>query len=59
MMVYQVMVSQTKYPEYPCFSFYDVESWAEHVATREAKERFQDDRGFKPEFTKVKILNKD
>lgn len=59
MMVYQIMVSQNKHPEYPCFSFYNIESWAEHVAKKEAKERFQKDTGFKPENTITKVLNKD
>lgn len=56
---YEIQVSQIKYPEYPCFSFYTVNSYAEHEAAKIAKEMFQFDTGFKPADTKTKILNKD
>jgi hypothetical protein len=58
-MEYEIHVSQIKYPEYPCFSFYNIDSHAEHDAKRQAKERFQNDTGFKPEDTQAKVINKD
>lgn len=58
-MEYEIQVSQTKHPEYPCFSFYNIESYAEYDAKKQAKERFQDDTGFKPEDTLAKVINKD
>lgn len=53
------MISQIKYPEYPCFSFYDIDSYAEHDAKKRAKEMFQGDTGFKPDDTRAKIMNID
>ena len=58
-MIYEIMVSQTKHPEYPCFSFYNIDSYAEHEAKKRAKEQFQVDTGFKPENSFAKVLNKD
>lgn len=58
-MLYEIKVSQTKHEGYPCFSFYNVESYAEHEAKKIAKEMFQGDTGYKPENSTATILNKD
>jgi hypothetical protein len=55
-MIYEIMVIQNKYPDYPCFSFYNIDSYADHDAKKQAKERFLDDTGFKPEDTVAKII---
>lgn len=43
---YHIRVSQTKYPDYPCFTFYDIEMTNYHDAEREARRRFCLDYGF-------------
>jgi hypothetical protein len=56
-MIYEIEVSQIKHEGYPCFSFYKVESYAEHEAKKIAKQKFQLDTGYKPEDTKARVIN--
>jgi hypothetical protein len=57
-MIYEIRVNQTKYDEYPCFSFYNITSNCEHEAKKEAQELFQHDTGFKPIDSKATIITK-
>lgn len=57
-MLYEIRVNQTKYDEYPCFSFYYIESNCDHDAKKEAQKRFYFDTGFKPEDSKAAIITK-
>lgn len=46
MATFNVRVSQTKYPDYPCFGFYDIEAPNYHDAERSARHEFVKDWGF-------------
>ena len=44
---YSIRVSQTKYPDYPCYSFYEIEGQPNsHDAEKEARKRFCASFGF-------------
>lgn len=43
---YHIRVSQTKYPDYPCYSFYDIEGPNYHDAEKAARKKFCSDFGF-------------
>lgn len=54
---FNIRVRQKKHDEYPCFSFYTVEGHDEHDAKKRAKQRFQQDTGFKPDDSNAYILS--
>lgn len=57
-MTYEIRVNQIKFDEYPCFSFYNIDSNCEHEAKKEAQRRFQYDTGFKPIDSKATVITK-
>lgn len=46
MPVFNIRVSQTKYPDYPLFHFYDIDAPNYHDAEKEARNQFVQDWGF-------------
>jgi hypothetical protein len=56
MPVYSIRVSQTKYPDYPCYSFYDIETANRDDASKEARKRFCSTIGFEFKDTTAYVL---
>jgi hypothetical protein len=54
-MIYIVNIWQTKYPEHPCMTAYEIEACAEFQARLGAQKKFQEDTGFKPEDTQSHV----
>lgn len=46
MPIYNIRVSQTKYPDYPLYHFYDIEAPNYHDAEKKARNQFVADWGF-------------
>lgn len=56
MPIYSIRVSQTKYPEYPCYSFYDIEAPNREDAAQEARKVFSNTLGFEFKDTKSYVM---
>lgn len=55
---YYVIVNQTKYPDYPCMSGYDISAPNSHDAEQDARQRFSGDTGFDLQDTVARPLDK-
>lgn len=55
---FHVRVSQAKYEEYPCFSFYEIEAEDYHEAERKAEVQFSNDFGFERKDLKAWTFDK-
>lgn len=59
MPIYSIRVSQTKYPDYPCYSFYDIEAANRDDAAKGARKKFCSTLGFEFKDTMAYVMYND
>ena len=55
---YHIRVSQTEYPDYHLFSFYDIEAPNYHDAEKVARNKFSKEFGFNYRHTSAYVIDK-